>query len=290
MGHLQAVGIDAAGRRQYLYHPLWRERRNQRKFDHMVEFGRALPTLRRAVARDLQQERLTRQRVLACAVRLLDRGLFRIGTEPYKRSNGTVGLATLHKEHVHVRDGTALVFDYRAKGGRRRVQRVVDPEAAAVVRRLKRRRGGQELLAWRDGKRWVDVRSGDVNAYIKEASGGDFSAKDFRTWSATLLAFVCLAETGPPPPSRTGRRRVVSEVVRRVADYLGNTPAVARSAYVDPRILDHYASGETVDVLPPAHSTERLPQDLLTARVEQAVLELLDGDGPDEDLATARSA
>ncbi|MGH2688816.1 MAG: DNA topoisomerase IB, partial [Actinomycetota bacterium] len=130
MGHLQAVGVDAAGRRQYLYHELWRHRRNQRKFDHMVEFAYALPSLRRRVSRDLAQEAVGRERVLAAAVRLLDRGFFRIGSEPYKRTNGTFGLATLHKDHVRVRDGCVLAFDYLAKGGKRRVQTLHDPEVA----------------------------------------------------------------------------------------------------------------------------------------------------------------
>jgi DNA topoisomerase I len=295
MGHLQAVGIDAAGRRQYLYHELWRARRNQTKFEHMVAFGRALPHLRRAVARDLARDDLSRERVLAAAVRLLDRGFFRMGTESYKRANGTFGLATLHKEHVRMRDGRVLAFDYLAKGGKRRVETVLDPDVAAVVRRLKRRRGGgEELLAWRDGDRWVDVRSADINTYIREnsgrsgeAPGGDFSAKDFRTWSATVLAFVYLAETGPPPPSPTARKRVISQVVGRVAHYLGNTPAVARSSYIDPRILDHYASGEAAGILasvdPP--SGGELAQDLLTASVERTVLGLLEDDRSEEAVA-----
>jgi DNA topoisomerase I len=279
MGHLQAVGIDAAGRRQYLYHELWRHRRNQRKFDHMVEFAYALPALRRTVARDLAEDAVSRERVLAAAVRLLDRGFFRIGSEPYKRTNGTFGLATLHKDHVRVRDGCVLAFDYRAKGGKRRVQTVRDPEVAELVRRLKRRRGGgDELLAWRDGGRWVDIRSADINAYVKASSGGDFSAKDFRTWSATVLAFVWLAESGPPPSSQAARRRAVNEVVGRVAYQLGNTPAVARSSYIDPRVLDHYASGEAFDTMGAVHAAGETTQDLLTASVERAVLGLLDPD------------
>jgi DNA topoisomerase IB len=245
-GHLQAVGTDAAGRRQYLYHPRWRERRDQEKFERMLEFAERLPALRRRVARDLGRGDLGRRHVLAAAVRLLDRGCFRIGTEPYAQRNGTFGLATIRRDHVRVRDDV-IEFDYDGKGGARVTCEVRDAEAAEVVRRLRRRRGGgEELLAYREGRRWRDVRSEDVNDYIKEHAGDGYTAKDFRTWRATVLAAAGLAARGPVPPSQTGQRRAISSVVRDVAEHLGNTPAVARGSYVDPRIFDRFRSGWTI--------------------------------------------
>ena len=188
-GHLQATGVDAAGRKQYRYHDAWRTRRDAEKFEAMTRFAKALPGLREQVEADLAAtDELTRDRVLACAVRLLDRGFFRIGTEEYTVTNESFGLATMRKEHVQIEDGQ-MVFDYPAKSGKRRIQAVVDPLALEIVSKLKRRRGGgDELLAFRAGRRWVDVRSDDINAYLKQATGDDFSAKDFRTWSATVIA------------------------------------------------------------------------------------------------------
>jgi DNA topoisomerase I len=289
MGHLQAVGIDAAGRRQYRYHDLFRARRDLRKFDHMLAFARALPALRRAVSADIVRDGLERDRVLATAVRLLDRGFFRIGSERYKQKDGTFGLATLLKEHVRAEGSDTLVFDFFAKHHKRWVRTVVDAEVAGVVRRLKRRRGGgDELLAWNERGRWVDVRSTDVNGYIKRRAGGDYTAKEFRTWGASVLAFVSLAEAGPPPPSKTARARLTADTVRRVADYLGNTPAVARKSYIDPRILDSWASGEAAKSLAAASVVSRaggatgaMAEDRLRAEVERAVLELLDRGGPE---------
>ena len=203
MGHLQAIGTDAAGRKQYRYHDKWRERRDQEKFDAMIEFARALPGMREAVARDLRGTKLTRQRVLACAVRLLDRGFFRVGGEDYAAENDSYGLATLEKRHVRVGDGS-ITFDYQGKGGQRRVQRMIDPEIYPIIEKLKRRRGGSEdLLAYQVGGGWRDVRSEDVNEYIKEVAGEGFSAKDFRTWNATVLAAVALpCRARRPDPRR----------------------------------------------------------------------------------------
>ena len=245
-GHIQATGIDAAGRKQYLYHQRWRARRDQEKFDEMLDFAAALPKLRRRVARDLRRGDLSRPHVLACAVRLLDRGFFRIGSEEYAVDNETYGLATIHKRHVRLR-GDVISFDYPAKSGQRRIQSVVDPEVASVVQRLKSRRGGgPELLAYKDGRRWVDVRSGDINEYLKEATGQDFSAKDFRTWNATVLAALALAVAGEAAGSKTGRKRAIGRAIKEVAHYLGNTPAVARSSYIDPRVFERYEDGLTI--------------------------------------------
>jgi DNA topoisomerase IB len=275
-GHLQATGIDAAGRKQYLYHERWRAHRDRLKFDSMIAFARALAPLRRRVRRDLAGEQLSRERVLACAIRLLDLGFFRIGSEDYAEQNETYGLATMLKRHVSI-DGDVLIFDYPAKSGRRRVQAIADAEVREVLRALKRRRGGgEQLLAYRQGRGWAGVRSEDVNEYLKQASRRDFSAKDFRTWNATVLAAVALAAR-EPPHSKGARERAIRDAVRTVAAYLGNTPAVCRASYIDPRVIDRYSAGVTI--APALGSIARaleLADARTRARVETAVLELLD--------------
>ena len=279
MGHIQATGIDAAGRKQYRYHDRWRERRDREKFDAMLDFARALPRLRERAACDLALDEVTRERVLAGAVRLLDRGFFRIGSEGYAEQNETYGLATIRKDHVSLRDGS-VVFDYEAKGGKRRVQQLLDPQVLELVRALKRRRGGgPELLAYREGRGWRDVKSADINEYVKEATGGDFSAKDFRTWNGTVLCAIALAVSAPAATgSRTVRKRAVKRAVDEVAHYLGNTPAVCRASYIDPRVFDRFDGGLTIGgVLP------ELAQDLdewpaLQRPVEEAVIDLIAGD------------
>jgi DNA topoisomerase I len=275
LGHLQATGIDAAGRKQYLYHPRWRERRDREKFEKMVRFGRLLPTLRKRLARDLAGEDLGRDRVLACAVRLLDVGMFRVGSEQYADEDSGIGLATITKQHVTVQD-ESIAFDYPAKGGIRRVQAITDPRSRDVVRELKRRRGGgPELLAYKNGRRWHNVRSPEINDYLKEYLEEDFSAKDFRTWNGTVLAALSLATDGRDARTKTARKRAIDRAVRGVAELLGNTPAVARRAYIDPRVFDRYQSGWTI-----APALERIPDldpanDRVRARIEAAVLDLL---------------
>ena len=287
-GHIQALGTDARGRRQYRYHDVWRERRDREKFDHMLEFARSLPKLRYWIGEHLQEDGLTRERVLGCAARLLDLGFFRIGTEGYAEENQAYGLATIQKRHVKLA-GQTVEFDYVAKGGKRRLQSVVDPEVFEVIETLKRRRGGSpELLAWRRAGRpaiWVDVRSPDINAYIKETTGGDFTAKDFRTWSATVLASVALA-VSTSATSATARKRAISRAYQEVAHYLGNTPAVCRSSYVDPRVVDRYREGVTI-----APTLEALgwtgADDGTTGihgAVEEAVLDLLEPEPETEEL------
>lgn len=274
-GHLQATGIDAAGRKQYLYHPLWREHRDRQKFRRMEEFGRSLPRLRRQLAADLRQDGLGHARVLACAVRLLDIGMFRIGSEQYADDDGGIGLATLHKEHVTLHADEA-VFEYPAKGGIRRAQAIYDPASLAVIRTLRRRRsGGAQLLEYRSGRRWSPLRSEEINDYLKHELGEQFSAKDFRTWNATVLAAVSLAAGGRGAGSKTARKRAIDGAVRAVAELLGNTPAVARRSYIDPRVFDRYQSGWTIagaikriDRLDPA-------DDRVRAKIEAAVLDLL---------------
>lgn len=278
MGHIQATGIDAAGRKQYRYHDLWRERRDREKFDEMIDFARALPRLRRRAAKDLKREGLPREKVLAAAVRMLDRGFFRIGSEGYAEENDTYGLATIRKDHVTIRDGTA-VFDYEAKGNLRRVQRIDDPQVVDIVRQLLRRRGGgEELLAYKDRRRWVDVKSQDINEYVKAAAKGEFSAKDFRTWNATVFAAVALAVSGEvASASKAARKRAVKRAMEEVARYLGNTPTVARASYIDPRVLDRFDGGLTIGgALPDMFDAETWPG--AQGDVEEAVLDLIAGD------------
>jgi DNA topoisomerase-1 len=274
-GHIQATGIDAAGRKQYLYHPRWRVLRDQEKFDDMVAFARTLPALRERVESELEREDLGFEQVCACAVRLLDRGFFRIGSEDYAVRNETYGLATMKKRHVRVADGGVLVFDYPAKHGKRRVQAVVDPKVADLVARLKQRRaGGDELLAYKVGRRWVDVRSDDINAWLKAATGHDVSAKDFRTWGATVLAAVALAVSEHARATKTGRQRAITRAIKEVAHYLGNTPAVARASYIDPRVIDRYREGVAIDqaLVAADHDGDATA---IQGPVEKAVLELL---------------
>jgi DNA topoisomerase IB len=283
MGHIQATGIDARGRKQYVYHRKWRERRDQEKFDAMVKFARCLPRLRKRVKRDLRRDELDQQRVLACAVRMLDRGFFRIGGEDYAESNDSYGLATMRKDHVTLGEGNRIEFDFPAKSGQQHERTVLDPEVFAVVQTLKRRRGGgDELLAYKAGGRWTDVRSEDINGYIKAVAGDDFSAKAFRTWNATVLAAVALAVSGPAATSsKTARKRAVTRAVKEVAHYLGNTPTVARASYIDPRIFDRFDAGLTIGgVLPQIGDEPDLAS--IHGRVEEAVLELIaeDEDSP----------
>jgi DNA topoisomerase-1 len=289
-GHLQATGIDAAGRKQYLYHEQWRAHRDREKFDSMIAFGEALPRMRRRVARDLRvadagkstppaDVTLSRERVLACSVRLLDVGFFRIGSEDYAERNESFGLTTMLRKHVTI-ERDQLVFDFPAKSGQRRLQAIADGDALAVVVELKRRRSGSQLLAYRDGTRWSELRAEDVNDYIKRCSGGEFTAKDFRTWNATVLAAVALAAVERPKP-RAARERAVAAAVKTVAAYLGNTPAVCRASYVDPRVIDRYQAGTTIgDTLAALPSGEPdLADERIRRRVEAAVLQLLSDAG-----------
>jgi DNA topoisomerase I len=288
MGHIQATGTDAAGRKQYRYHDLWRERRDREKFESMEEFARALPRLRRRTERDLARDGLPRERVLACAARLLDRGFFRIGSEDYAEENDTYGIATMQKRHAAVADDV-VIFDYEAKGGQRRVQTVGDPVVAEIVRTLKQRRGGGEgLLAYKNGRRWVDVKSPDVNQYVKVAAGGDFSAKDFRTWSGTVLAAVALAVSGIAARSKTSRKRAKARAVKEVARYLGNTPAVCRASYIDPRVFDRFDGGLTIGGVLPELIEDTSPWPEVQGAVEEAVLDLIAGDRSSDALERAR--
>jgi DNA topoisomerase-1 len=277
-GHVQAVGTDAAGRRQYLYHPDWRRRRDREKFDEMVRFARALPAIRGAAAAHLRKRGLSRERVLACAVRLLDRGFFRIGTEDYAESNGTYGLATMRRSHVALGPNDLISFDYAGKGGKRRVQSVVDRSVYRVVEALKRRPGSGELLAYQLDGSWVDVTSDEINAYIKELAQDSFSAKDFRTWNATVLAAVALAVSGEAHGTKTGRSRAITRAVKEVAHYLGNTPAVCRASYIDPRVFDRFQDGLTIGGALEQLGEVEFGEPATQGAIEEAVLDLLERD------------
>lgn len=273
-GHIQATGTDAAGRRQYRYHDEWRRKRDLEKFERMVHFGRALPHLRRRVAENLALEGYPREKVLAAAVRLLDIGYFRIGGEEYAEEHETFGLATMERQHVRV-SGDVMRFDYPAKGGLRRRITVTDRDVAPVLVGLKRRRGGgSDLLCWKEAGRWHDATADDVNAYLKETIGDGFSAKDFRTWSATVLAALGVAE-GDPDASRNAGKRLVSAVCKAVSTELGNTPAVCRSSYIDPRVFDRHQAGETVTSALRRASRGKEDDLKVRQRVEAAVIALL---------------
>ncbi len=244
-GHLQAVGTDDAGRRQYLYHPAWRERRDAEKFDRMLAFGEALAKARLLVVADLEREGMPLERACAAAVRLLDLGYFRIGNDVYADTHGSFGLTTLERRHVRRRQDR-LVFAFVGKSGVEHRIEIDDVVVIETIEAMRRRRGAGRLLSYRDGRRWRDLLPALVNEYIRETTGLEVTAKDFRTWHATVLAAAALAESEEPGRSQASRRRAVSAAMREVAGFLGNTPALARSSYVDPRMVDAYAEGRTV--------------------------------------------
>lgn len=240
-GHLQATGRDARGRKQYRYHTVWREGQEQTKFQHMLEFGAALPALRRRVKRDLLGAPDSRATVLATAVRLLELTLIRVGNEEYVRQNHSYGLSTLRNRHVKVR-GKTLQFHFRGKSGRMHEVEVEDRRAAAVIRRM-HDLPGQELFQYRnvDGK-LLSLTSGDVNDYLRETTGRDITAKDFRTWSASLEAARLLGISRERDPSWT--KNAVKTVIAEVAAKLGNTPAICRRSYIHPELITRYLERE----------------------------------------------
>lgn len=242
-GHIQATGVDAAGRRQYRYHDAWRERRDRDKYRRIERFGARLPALRRRVGRDLGLDGLPRDRVLAGAIRLLDRSALRIGGEEYARANGSFGLATLRRDHVRV-DGPSIELRFNGKAGVEHAIEVRDRRLAALIRELahQEEESPGELFGWRPEDGWRDVRTQDINDYLKAIVGEEHSAKDFRTWHATVLSASMLATHEPHEG-----RRAVTAVIREVAEQLGNTPAVCRASYVDPRIVDRFLDeGRTI--------------------------------------------
>ncbi|MDN3296042.1 DNA topoisomerase IB [Streptomyces ficellus] len=282
-GHLQAVGTDAAGRRQYLYHPQFRAEQEQTKHDHVLDVAEALPAVREAVEGHLGDRGLTRQRVLATAVRLLDLGFFRIGSDRYTEQNNSYGLTTLLREHSRCQAG-AVLFTYTGKHGREIAQTVADPATCRSLTALMRRRGGGErLFAYWERPLWRDVTGADVNAYLRELAGLEITAKDFRTWHATVMAAVALAVSQSVAHSETARRRAISRAAREVAEYLGNTPAVCRASYINPRVIELYEEGVTVAAALP-HLGDETPYGIPATQglTERAVLRMLrTGHAPD---------
>jgi DNA topoisomerase-1 len=244
-GHIQATGVDAAGRRQYIYHPTWREQKDRVKFDRALELAESLPTARRGVTIDLRSAEPTRDRALAAAFRMLDTGSLRVGSERYAEANGSYGLSTLLCSYATVR-GDTVSLDFPAKSGQEWQSEITDADLAAVIRALKRRGGTARLLAFRENKAWHPVSAPDINAYVRERTGGEFTAKDFRTLHGTITAAVSLAKRGVEDRP-TARSRAIAQAMRDAAEVLGNTPAIAKSSYVDPRVIDHYQHGAVID-------------------------------------------
>jgi DNA topoisomerase-1 len=267
-GHVQATGYDAAGRKQYLYHPVWRTSRDEEKFEHALDVAEKLPQMRERLRADLSSRGLTRSRVLAAVARLLDMGMFRVGSSQYadREQDPSFGLSTLRPEHVRT-SGRCVVLEFTGKSGVEHAHSIDDGEVCQVLRDLRRRRNGEKrLFAYWDGgaRRWRDVTAEEINEYLREISGEQMSAKDFRTWQGTVKAAEQLAAEGPQP-TRTKRRKAVSKAMKEVAELLGNTPTVARASYVDPRVIELYENGKTADVDPDAPHEEN----------EEEVLELL---------------
>jgi DNA topoisomerase IB len=270
-GHLQAVGTDDAGRRQYLYHPDWRSKRDAEKHARVLGFGKVLSRAREQILTDLGTPGMSRRRACATAVRLLDLGYFRIGNDVYADQHGSFGLTTLERRHVR-RQGKTLVFCFEGKSGVEHCITIDDPHALEALEIMRRRRGGERLLAWREGRVWRDLTSAHVNDYLRETTGEDYTAKDFRTWHATVLAAAALAEAPESGESKASRKRAVTAAMKEVAEFLGNTPALAKSSYVDPRVVDAYEEGRTI-----AAATRRRYRtaDERQAALERAVLRLL---------------
>jgi DNA topoisomerase-1 len=237
-GHIQAMGRDARGRRQYIYHPAWREVRDRTKFDRIVSFARALPRIRARVTRDLAKRTLSKERVLATILRLLDTTYIRVGNEEYARSNGSFGLTTLRDRHARM-TASSLQFEFRAKSGKLQRVQLSDRRLARVVKACQDL-PGQRLFQYLDDGVPKPVTSSDVNAYLREISGDDFSAKDFRTWAGTVLAATALCENEHESGTAT---RSIPAAVKVVAAKLGNTPAVCRKCYIHPAIIESHIAG-----------------------------------------------
>ncbi|NYG57065.1 DNA topoisomerase IB [Nocardioides perillae] len=271
-GHLQAVGTDDAGRRQYLYHPEWRTRRDAEKFARMEEFGAALARARELVVTDLGREGMPLERACAAAVRLLDLGYFRIGNDVYADTHGSFGLTTLERRHVRRRQDQ-LVFAFVGKSG---VEHRIEIDDRVVVEAIEvmRRRRGQDarLLSYKHGRSWRSLLPDLVNDYVRESTGLQATAKDFRTWHATVLAAAALAETPEHGETKASRKRAVSGAMKEVSQFLGNTPTLARSSYVDPRVVEAYERGDTIAA---ATGKDYDNPDERQAALERATLRLL---------------
>ena len=270
---LQATGVDRAGRRQYLYHPEYRARQEQEKFDKLVRFAERLPDLRKAMSKHMEGEPLTPEWVCALALRLINLGWFRVGTERYARTTRTFGITTLRKGHVSVR-GSRITFKYRGKHRVLVRTAIVDPELADAMRKLLELPGGRRLFRYETEESYCNLTGAKLNEYIEEHMDDEFTAKDFRTWGGTLIAAIALAEHGVPE-TETEAKRVVAGVMRAVGQKLGNTPAVARSSYVSPAVVEQYLDGRTIDDFRPRHLRVVGARDTALDREELALLSLL---------------
>jgi DNA topoisomerase-1 len=266
------VGRDARGRKQYRYHPRWREARDETKFSRVLAFGDALPRLRRRITADLRQRGMSRAKVLASVVRLLETTLIRVGNDEYAQQNGSYGLTTLHNRHAKVR-GTQITFEFKGKSGKQHRIDVRDPQLARLVRRCQEL-PGQELFGYVEEDGTVrDVTSEDVNGYLRDIAGDEFSAKDFRTWAGTVLAAIALREFEEFSSEKQAKRNVV-KAIEAVAKMLGNTAAVCRRCYIHPEILDGYIAGQTIDTLSQA-AEQRLRGSLARLRPSEAAVMML---------------
>ena len=252
-GHIQAVGFDAAKRKQYVYHPTWRERNDKRKYQRMLLLAEALPGARGTVRRHLREEEVTRRRVLAAAFRMLDLGGLRIGSSQYEEENGSYGLTTLHGEHVTI-DGDSVRLTFPAKSHKVWDSTMRDPDLAALLAVLKSRGDDERLLAFQVDEQWHTISPSDVNKYVKKRLRGKFSAKDFRTLRGTVAAASSLAKHGPEE-KKGKQKQAIAQAMRDAASELSNTPTVAKASYVDPRVVDRYRAGDTIDASRP-HSAE----------------------------------
>jgi DNA topoisomerase I len=271
--NLQATGVDAAGRKQYLYHPAFRAQQEQAKFDKLIGFAQRLPELRAATAEHIDKDTLDRERVSAIATRLINRGWFRVGTERYAKESKTFGITTLRKKHVRVR-GHRISFEFQGK--HRSVIRttLVDFELAGAINELLALPGGTRLFRYEWDGGLCALTGARLNDYVRTYLGEEFTAKDFRTWGGTLIAAIELAERGPAE-TQAEAKRAVAAVMRRVGAELGNTPAVARSSYVSPAVIDQYLDGTTIENFRPSHLRVVGARDLGLDREEQAPLSLL---------------
>ena len=270
---LQATGLDAAGRRQYLYHPEYRAQQEQAKYDKLIRFAERLPDLRGRMAEHMDLEALERERVAAIAVRLINLGWFRVGSERYARTSRTYGITTLTKRHVEVR-GSRIVFRYRGKHRVLVRTQLADAELAAAMRELLALRGGRRLFRYEWNGDLYNLTGTRLNEYVRTFLGEEFTAKDFRTWGGTLLAAIALAERGIPQSDAEARRSVAA-VMRHVGERLGNTPAVARASYVSPAVVEQYLDGRTIDDFRPRHLRVVRARDIGLDQEEQALLSLL---------------
>jgi DNA topoisomerase-1 len=270
---LQATGIDAAGRRQYLYHPEFRAQQEQAKYDMLIRFAERLPDFRAAMAEHMSNDPLDRERISAVAVRLINLGWFRVGSERYAKESRTYGITTLTKRHVTVR-GSRIVFLFRGKHRVLVRTQVVDRELADAVRDLLALPGGRRLFRYDWNGDLYNLTGARLNDYIRIYLGEEFTAKDFRTWGGTLLAAIAFAEHGLPDSEAEGKRAVAA-VMRSVAQRLGNTPAVTRASYVSPAVVEQYLDGRTIDDFRPRHLRVISARDTGLDLEEQALLSLL---------------